>query len=195
MSGTEGGRYPVAVLGPFHPYRGGIAHHTTLLAQALASTHPVLGLNYERLYPRLLFPGRTQLDESSEPLVAEGVPVLRLVDSLGPHTWPRAARAARRFGTRLLVVQWWHPFFAPACAGVARGLRRSGAKALFLCHNVLPHERRKLDTPLVRLGLGSADAFLAQSQTDLELLARLYPGRPRALSPHPAYTFFARGRI
>jgi glycosyltransferase involved in cell wall biosynthesis len=147
------------------------------------------------LYPDFLFPGRTQLDASAEPLRAEGVQVQRLVDSIAPHTWWRAAAAVRRFGARLLIVQWWHPFFAPAVAMVARGARRGGVRVVLLCHNVLPHERSRLDSALARLGLGAADGFLVQSQPDLELLERLHPTRPRLLTPHPAYTFFARGRV
>jgi glycosyltransferase involved in cell wall biosynthesis len=185
----------VAVFGPFHPYRGGIAHHTTLLARTLARTHPVLGINFRRLYPGFLFPGRTQYDSSTEPLAAEGVQIARLVDSIGPHTWPGATRAARRFGTRLLVVQWWHPFFAPCTAALARGVRHAGGRVVFLCHNVLPHERRRIDTALARLGLAAADGFLVQSQGDLATLERLFPDRPRAHTPHPAYTFFARGGV
>jgi glycosyltransferase involved in cell wall biosynthesis len=36
---------------------------------------------------------------------------------------------------------------------------------------------------------------MVQSRTDLETIAKLYPKRPRLLTPHPAYTFFARGRV
>ena len=187
--------YPIAVFGPFHPYRGGIAHHTTLLAAALAERHPVLGVNFTRLYPGVLFPGRTQFDASRAPLAAPGVRVERLVDSIGPHTWPRAARAVRAHGTRLLIVQWWHPFFAPACRALASRARRAGARVVFLCHNVLPHEHSRLDAALVRLGLGAADAYLVQSATDRERIAALFPHRPHVLTPHPAYTFFARGAI
>ena len=48
--------------------------------------------------------------------------------------------------------------------------------------------------PLARFGLAGADGYLAQSQDDLELLGTLFPARPRELTPHPAYAFFARGR-
>lgn len=188
-------RYPVAVLGPFHPYRGGIAHHTTLLARTLAATHPVVGINFTRLYPSFLFPGRTQFDDSAAPLEAGGVEIVRAVDSIGPHTWPRAAGEVRRAGARLLVVAWWHPFFAFACRAIAVRARRDGARVVFLCHNVLPHERSRVDTALVRWGLGAADGFLVQSQMDAENVARLFPGRPCETSPHPAYTFFDHGSI
>ncbi len=182
--------WPVAILGPFHPYRGGIAHHTTLLARTLRARQPVFGLSFRRLYPDLLFPGRTQYDESGAPLQADGVEVQRIVDSIAPHTWLQAVRAVRQRGCRLLIVQWWHPFFAPAYATVARGVRRAGGRVVFLCHNVLPHERSRVDGVLIRLGLGAADGYIVQSETDRDALASLFPGRPFELTPHPAYTFF-----
>jgi hypothetical protein len=83
--------------------------------------------------------------------------------------------------------------FAPCTAALARGVRRAGCRVVFLCHNVLPHERSRADAALVRLGLGAADGFLVQAQRDLETLDRLFPGRPRAHTPMPAFTFFARG--
>ena len=61
-----------ALVGPLHPYRGGIAHYGALLARSLAAdgADAVAAYNYRRLYPRLLFPGRTQYDESARPLTA-----------------------------------------------------------------------------------------------------------------------------
>jgi glycosyltransferase involved in cell wall biosynthesis len=46
----------------------------------------------------------------------------------------------------------------------------------------------------LRLGLGAADGYLVQAQPDLDAVARLYPSEPRALTPHPAYDFFATGK-
>lgn len=185
--------WPLAVLGPFHPYRGGISHHTTLLVRSLMQQHPVLGLNFSRLYPGLLFPGRTQYDESADPLQASGVETPRLVDSIAPWTWGAAAQSVIDFKARLLILQWWHPFFAPSYAAIAKKCRKHGIRTLFLCHNVLPHESSRLDGALVRWGLGAADAFIVQSQGDQQRLQELLPGKPVQLTPHPAYNFFRTG--
>lgn len=186
--------WPLAVLGPFHPYRGGISHHTTLLVQTLAAQHPVLGINFSRLYPGLLFPGRTQYDESDNPLQASGVETPRCVDSIGPWTWRGAASRISDFGARLLILQWWHPFFAPAYAAIARQCRRRGVRTIFLCHNVLPHESSRLDGALIRLGLGAADGYIVHSETDQRALQQLFPDRPYELTPLPAFSFFRTGR-
>ncbi len=55
------------LVGPAYPYRGGIAHFNSLLAREFAKDHDVLVVNFKRLYPSFLFPGKTQFDESGEP--------------------------------------------------------------------------------------------------------------------------------
>ena len=69
----------VALLGPTHPYRGGIAHYTTLLARALAARHAVSIVSFSRLYPGFLFPGTTQFDASGDPILPP-VPPERILD-------------------------------------------------------------------------------------------------------------------
>ena len=53
----------LAIVGPLHPLRGGIALHGAEMAVAAhAAGHEVRVLSYARLYPSAVFPGRTQLD-------------------------------------------------------------------------------------------------------------------------------------
>ena len=40
----------IALIGPVYPYRGGIAHYTTFLAQRLREKHNVLMISYRRQY-------------------------------------------------------------------------------------------------------------------------------------------------
>ena len=48
-----------ALIGPTYPYRGGIAHYTTLLAQHLRKAQALLLVSFSRQYPGWLFPGKT----------------------------------------------------------------------------------------------------------------------------------------
>ena len=57
-----------ALVGLTHPFRGGIAHYTTLLCQAMRERHEVRFFALSRQYPSLLFPGKTQLDDSADAL-------------------------------------------------------------------------------------------------------------------------------
>jgi glycosyltransferase involved in cell wall biosynthesis len=180
-----------ALVGPLHPFRGGIAHYGALLAAELARDDAVLALNFTRLYPRLLFPGRSQFDDSEQPIRFEAS---RLLGSLDPLSWRRAARRLAAFAPDALLMHWWHPFFAPAYGSLARLLRRRRpeTRVLFLCHNVLSHEGNRLDRLLARYALGAADACLLHSESDAAFLAELRPGLRRAVHPHPRYEVFRR---
>ena len=92
----------LCLLGPGYPYRGGIAHYTTLLARELrARGHEVMFLGFSRQYPRWLYPGQTDQDPSRVPLVDEYVPVL---DSLNPLSWIATARRVRQAQAELLII-------------------------------------------------------------------------------------------
>jgi glycosyltransferase involved in cell wall biosynthesis len=183
----------VALLGPTYPHRGGIAHYTTLLARAFATSHETHLVSFRRLYPKLFFPGTTQFDRSGE-AIEPPVPPEPILDSVNPLTWIAAGRRLRALAPELLVVTWWHPFFGPSLGTAAR-LARQGArpKRVFLCHNVEPHEATPLDHALASYGLGAADGFLVHARAEAERLAPRAKGRPVRVHPHPSYEIFHRG--
>jgi len=181
----------VALLGPTHPYRGGIAHYTTLLARAFAARHDVAIVSFSRLYPGFLFPGTTQFDASAEAILPPVEPE-RIVDSLNPWTWRRAGRRLRALAPDVLIVPWWHPFFGPSLGLAARLARRGGApKRIFLCHNVEPHEPTPLLRAMATYGLGAADGFLVHAREEAARLQPRAKGRPVRIHPHPSYEIFS----
>lgn len=187
-------RRRVCLVGPAYPYRGGIAHFTSLLSAEFSKDHDVLVVNFKRLYPSFLFPGKTQFDESGDPLTADSV---RVIDSLDPTSYWRAARRIAGFDPDLVVFQWWHPFFAPAYASAsflsARMKRGIESKLIFLCHNVMPHESSPVDRVLTRLAFGRISKYLVQSREDGARLARLRETADIRVNPLPSYGFFNRG--
>ncbi|MFN2251088.1 MAG: glycosyltransferase, partial [Anaerolineae bacterium] len=164
----------IAVVGPTYPFRGGIAHYTTLLARHLRLSSEVLLLTFTSQYPPRLFPGRTDRDPSTSVVSDDAIQVLA---PLRPDTWRRAARVISEFQPDLVVIQWWVPFWAPSLATVAALTRReTGATIAFVCHNVLPHEGRgALQRLLTRLALGRGQRFVVHSQSDEDDLRRLLP--------------------
>ena len=174
----------LALVGPTYPFRGGIAQYTTLLCHHLRQGHEVEFYSFRRQYPRWLFPGRTDLDPG-RPAVA--VEAKRIIDPLQPWTWVQVARRVRATAPDLLVMQWWVPFWAPTLWTIARLSRTSGTRVLFVCHNVLPHEKRAIDRPLARWVLGQGDAFIVQSERDERDLLSLLPGVPVRRAFHPTY--------
>ncbi len=183
----------ICLVGPTYPYRGGISHYNTCLAGELESRHDIYAVNYSRLYPKFLFPGRTQLDESETALSMDSV---RLIDSINPFTWIRAGFHIARLRPDAVIVQWWHPYFAPALftiCTILRMLRRG--KIIFICHNVVPHERSPIDRILSLTAFSAAHGFVVQSKEDQSNLSKIRPRAQVAINPHPIYDFFARGNI
>ncbi len=128
----------VALTGLAPPFRGGIAHYTLHLGAALARIADARLVAWRRQYPGILFPGRTQIDESPMGL---SLPAVRVLDPLAPWTWAEAVGIVRDWGAVRLVHQWWHPWFGPATWSLLRMARARGIRVTALCHNVAPHER------------------------------------------------------
>src|SRR5215472_11593773 len=54
----------IAIVGPAHPYKGGSAQHTTMLAHRMSDAgHEVTLLSWRGQYPKRLYPGQLTVDE------------------------------------------------------------------------------------------------------------------------------------
>lgn len=179
----------LALVGPTYPFRGGIAHYTTMLTIALrARGHTVDLCTFSGGYLRALYPGRSDRDPSAQPLRTAAHAMLH---PLRPWTWRSTGRwiAARR--PDLVLVEWWVPFWAPPLATLAATVRRAGVPLVMDCQNVLPHERHPFDQALTALTLRQADACLVYASAHRRELESVVPGMPWAQVPFPAYTALA----
>jgi glycosyltransferase involved in cell wall biosynthesis len=178
----------IAVLGLSHPFRGGIAHYSTLLVRSLRKKYPVKFITLRRQYPELLFPGKTQYDHSTQGLTEDNQP---LIDSVNPVTWIQTALALKRENVDLVVVQWWNPFFGLAFGTIANLLKLiSKSKICFLCHNVMPHESTLLDRILSRYAFLAGTYFIVHSDEDRSNLLALKPRAVVKKNIHPTLSIF-----
>ena len=118
----------IVLVGTAFPMRGGIAHYVALLYQKLRDRgHYVRVLAFRRQYPSLLFPGKTQLNVSHDPV--KSTPSRQMIDSVNPVTWWKAVRWMLQPARRpdLVVFVWWNPFFGVCYGVMARLLRRHAA--------------------------------------------------------------------
>ncbi|NLE43619.1 MAG: glycosyltransferase [Chloroflexi bacterium] len=185
----------IALIGPVYPYRGGIAHYTTMLYRAMCGQgHDVLLVSFSRQYPRWLFPGRSDRDPSSKSLQV-GMSNYWL-DSLNPLTWLDTYRRIRAFEPSVVVLQWWTAYWAPVWLVLGALIRSNLRRDLvIICHNVLPHERSPWDVPLARAVLRLGTRFVVQSEEQARELTALQPGAEVTVVLHPVYDMFADDRL
>lgn len=171
----------IAIVGPAFPYKGGGAQHTTELAHRLAAAgHDVVIESWRAQYPGFLYPGQQTITDP------EGVPfpgTRRELDWRRPDGWWRTGRALRTRDQVVLVVL--SPVQVPAYLGILAGLR-GRTPVVALCHNVLPHERKPYDEPLMKRLLRRVDAVLVHSDAQGKL-ARTLTERPTRVAEMPAH--------
>jgi len=181
----------LALLGPVHPWRGGLAQYLQLLGEALEAHAEVRAVTFTRQYPEFLFPGTSQLDPGAP---RPRFPTEALLDSIAPWSWRRTAAHLERFAPGAVVLKWWMPFFAPSFASSVGPLRRRGTRVVLVCDNLLPHEPKFYDAAFTAWMMRNSDGYLVMSDSVERDLDRLKPGAPRRRVPHPFYAQFDRGR-
>lgn len=182
----------IALIGPVYPYRGGIAHFTTELAQAIRSSHHICDvISFKRQYPKWLYPGESDKDPS-QPVI--NIEAKYLLDPFYPWTWKKTKHYLLEKHTDMVIFQWWTTFWAWPYAYVMNSLQRSSIPVIALVHNVLPHEEKPWDRWLAQHALSQADGYLVLTASEKERLLELFPGANIGLSPHPVYTMFVDRR-
>lgn len=182
----------ICLIGPTYPYRGGIAHYTTLLARHLRdkTEHELLFISFSRQYPQWLYKGRSDRDPSVSPLQTDAE---YLLAPLNPISWRRTWRRIGDWHPDVVVLQWWVPFWAPVWTVLGRAIKAlPGRPALaFICHNVLPHELsavgRRIWPWIIRCTLSPADGFVVHSQSEARQLAQILPDADIKVNPLPSY--------
>ncbi|SNT59915.1 Glycosyltransferase involved in cell wall bisynthesis [Streptosporangium subroseum] len=171
----------IVVVGPTYPYKGGGAAHTTELAHRLrAAGHDVVIESWRAQYPSFLYPGQQTVD------TPDGEPfphVRRDLDWRRPDGWVRCGRRLR--SADLVIFAVLSPVQVPPYLGILYGLRRR-TKVVALCHNVLPHESKPYDAPLMKALLRRADVVLVHSERQAVLARELTPApvRTAEMAPH-----------
>jgi glycosyltransferase involved in cell wall biosynthesis len=183
----------IIIVSTAYPLRGGIAHYNALLASALGKRHQVETITFKRQYPKLLFPGKMQ-DETAEGHRTTAAP--QLLDSINPINWFRVANVIRRRKPDLLIFKYWLPFFGPCFGTVARLAKRgTSTKVLFICDNIIPHERRPGDVAFTRYAFKQADYLIVQSDAVERDLKTFWPQARYRNVPHPIYSLFGEAIV
>lgn len=174
------------MIGPVFPYKGGIAHYTSLLYRALSKEHEVELVSYKMQYPKLLF-RKEQKDYSNDMFKVDNTRFL--LNTANPFNIISTAHKINAMSPDVVLFQWWHPYFAP-CYRILMNHLHKNIKVFFTCHNVFPHERFPLDRFLTKFVLKKGDGFIVQSKSDEQDLLELKPDANEIYNPHPTYNAF-----
>lgn len=180
----------IILLGPAHPYRGGLASIMETMAREYQSRgHEVRIYTFTVQYPSLLFPGKSQYVETPAP---EDLHIERVMNTVNPLNWVSLGLRLKREKTDMILMKYWTPFMAPCFGTIARIARTNGVtKVVCQIDNVEPHEHHIIDKPCNHYYLGGVDGFVYMSeQVHGELKA--YTQAPALFSPHPMFENFGK---
>lgn len=175
------------LIGPVYPYKGGISHYTGLMYRALAKVHDVEMISYKMQYPKILFK-REQRDYSNDTFKVDGTRFL--LNTANPLNILMTAGKIVKMKPEKVIIQWWHPYFAPCYRILTGVIKRAGIEIVYICHNVFPHERFPLDKKLTRMALKRADRYILHAQGEVKDLLSIKPDADYKVQVHPTYSAF-----
>lgn len=179
----------ITILGPAHPYRGGIAALNERLARQLVEEgNEVNIVSFTLQYPKFLFPGKTQFSEQKTTF---SFPIEREINSVNPLNWFKIGRKIKKSRPDLLIVRFWLPFMSMSLGSICRIVKLNRyTKIISIADNIIPHEKRPGDNLLCRYFIGSIDGFITMSESVLNDLVKFKYKKPKILTPHPIYDHY-----
>ena len=180
----------IGFLGPAYPLRGGIAQFNMLLALELKKKHEVKIFSFSKQYPKILFPGKDQIDHS------ETIPDLEIepvVIPYNPLTWFSAVKKIKQWQPEILILKYWIPFFAPVFGWIIRRLIKHNIRVIYVIDNIVFHEKWLFAEKLTRYALGKADVLIAMSDSVLDDTRKLLPNANIVKGLHPIYNCYDMG--
>lgn len=167
----------------FHPFRGGIADFNELLIKAFEDYYTVDRWQFEKQYPKALFPGKNQFIENQT-----FAPNTNL-NPINPLSYWSTAKKINSSLPDIFLTTYWMPFFAPALGTIAKQISKD-TKKIALLHNVTPHEKRFMDDSLNKYFLSQFDGFITLSKTVTNQLLNFRPNAKHIELFHPIYNQF-----
>lgn len=178
----------ITVVGPAHPYRGGLASIMEILSRTFAVRGAQVDIKtFTVQYPEFLFPGKSQYSDSAAP---SDLRIERCVNTVNPFNWISVGMRIRKEAPDVVLLKYWTPFMAPCFGTIARIARSNRhTKVLVQLDNIVPHEHHITDSLFNRYFIGSCDGFIYMSEQVKQDLDR-YTKRPSLFSPHPLFVNF-----
>lgn len=178
----------VAIIGPAHPLRGGLATYDQRLAKELNDQgHKAVIYSFSLQYPSFLFPGTTQYTDEPAPA---GLTIHSVINSVNPLNWLKVGNEIRDKKFDLIIVRYWLPFMGPCLGTILRRVKKNKhTRILCIADNAIPHEKRPGDMAFTKYFIKPVDTFITMSEkvkADLKGLTE----KPATFLSHPLYDNF-----
>lgn len=179
-------RKKIIFLGPAHPFRGGIASSSEILALKLHEQgHEVQMMTFTTQYPKIIFPGKSQFTDSEAP---EHLKITRAYSSINPFSWLRLRSKIKASKADMIISRFWLPYLGLSAGFLLKPYKTlPDLVSLSIVDNLIPHQKMIGDKLLTKYYMGSHDKFVVMSKsvgTDIE---QNFPGKKVLHVPHPIY--------
>lgn len=165
----------VAIVGPVYPYRAGIAYCTTRLAEELRAD----AISFRRQFPKSLYPGSSDIDESLRPRTPPGARFV--LDIVNPLTWLKTAMLLRRERYDAVIFVWWIWVWALPYLTLLAMLPRS-TRVILQCHNIGDKEPAAWKRALTNRVLRRGDFLVVHAKSEAEEAERRTRGKRRVVT-------------
>ena len=165
------------IISPFPPYRGGISKETEVLCDSLIlHDHKIKIINFKRLYPEILFPGKTQYLQSYD--LNDSISNNRIIDTISPLSWHYAYMEIIKGKTDCILFRYWTPILIPSFFYIITKIKKynKSIKIFCICDNIFPHEKSTFfDRLLVRNTLRKFDGIFTMSKHVTHIMKKEIP--------------------
>jgi glycosyltransferase involved in cell wall biosynthesis len=174
-------RLKIVTIGPFPPLRGGISDfHESLVAQ-LNKKNDVTVLSFKSLYPKILFPGKSQYNQDKS--VFDDIHTM--LNPLSFLSWFKGRSLIKKKDPDRLIISYWSFFFIPIYMFLLGSIKKGNRYVLF--HNVVSHENRIFEKFFLKIFIKKIDHCIVMNEYNEKLILQINPKAKIIKNFHPIY--------
>jgi len=144
----------ILLIGPLPPLRGGISDFNKELLKNLNKEHKVNVLSFTYLYPKFLFPGKSQSINNTDNSYS-----IKKINPYNPLSYLMALSYIRKLRPEVIISTHWNPIFSISFA-ILNYLSSKSIAKIGILHNVKSHESFFFDNFFIRVYLKSLNKAL-----------------------------------
>ena len=149
------------IISTAYPYRGGISDSTHSLVNEMSNQNISCEVwTFKVLYPKLLFPGKTQYSKEE---FKSDFKIVREINTLNPINWIMTGIKINKIGPEKIIFRYWTPLLSLSYF-IISSILNNKIIVIGLVDNWSGHERILFESFFRKLFLQSCDSFISFSE-------------------------------